>query len=91
MKTQTPKANPLNRADINTALGAVKAMYGQLVHDGIGPATVVIAMSEIIAYSLAHKAATGGGQDATLRSWLIPFEKSYRKHFSEATTTGSSA
>lgn len=71
-----------NAADMDTALDAVKATYERLVNDGIDPNHVVIAMSEIIAYCLAHKSATGCG-DESYRLWLRAFESSYRAQLAE--------
>lgn len=75
METNTPD---LNTVDLDIALNAVKATYEQLVKDGIDPSIVVIAMSEIVAYCLAHKAATGAGDEQAYRLWLRAFETSYR-------------
>jgi len=74
---------PLNSADLNTSLDAVKATYERLIRGGIDPAVVVIAMSEIIAFCLAHKALTGGDEEETYRTWLLPFESSYRVHLED--------
>ena len=67
---------------IDTALTEVKATYARLVEANIDPAAVVIAMSEVIAFSLAHKAVTGGGTAETLRAWRVPFESAYHQHIS---------
>lgn len=73
----------LNAADLDKALDAVKETYEQLVKAGIDPAVVVIAMSEIIAYCLAHKALSGGGEADTLRVWRTAFETTYRDQLRE--------
>ena len=73
----------LNSADLDTALDAVKETYERLVKADIDPSVVVIAMSEIIAYCLAHQAATGGGDEQAYRLWLRAFETTYRDHLQE--------
>jgi hypothetical protein len=73
-------APPFNPADMDTALDAFKAEYERLVTSGLDPSVVVIAMSELIAFCLAHKAVTGGDVQGTLTVWREAFESSYRSH-----------
>lgn len=76
----------LSQVDLDTAIGRFRATYDQLVFAGIDPHIVVIAMSEIVAYCLAQKAVTGGGEAETLAVWRVPFESSYREYVIEAKT-----
>jgi hypothetical protein len=70
----------LNPVEIDKALDAFKAEYERLTHAGVDPNVVVVAMSEIIAFALAHRAVTGGGAEETLRVYRRAFESAYRDH-----------
>lgn len=64
--------------EIDQARAEFSGLYERLVASGLDPASVAIGVFEVVAYLVAYKNVSGGG-DAAYRAWLTGFESAYRQ------------